>query len=204
MNVLLLLFALATAKPTYVPIAAARNATQGTNVTVMGLISVPSGRFRSSSEDEGFAVQDQTGGIWVSVKKNLHLHDGERVLVSGALGTAAGKLQIASDPAQVKRLTGRALRVATGQIGSATAGHLVTIEGTITQAPQQDQQYGWKMMLDDGTGPILVYLNRSTDIDPHAASLKAGRRLRVTGFGNQYDTWYEVDPRSRRDLVALP
>jgi DNA/RNA endonuclease YhcR with UshA esterase domain len=51
---------------------------------------------------------------------------------------------------------------------------------------------------------VLIFLNTSTDINPHASYLKAGRRLRATGFGNQYDTTYEVDPRSRRDLVALP
>lgn len=197
------LFALLTATPTYIPILTARAAASGTTVTVMGLVTVPSGRFRSSSEDEGFAIQDQTAGIWVSLKKNLHLHDGDRVLVTGTMGTGAGKLQIATDPRNVKRLPGRALRVATGQVKTTIAGYLIAVEGTITQAPQKDAQYGWKLLLDDGTGPILVYLNRSTDINPHAASLKAGRRLRVTGFANEYDEHAEVDPRSRRDLRPL-
>ena len=188
---------------TYIPIAAARAQAQGSTVTVLGRVTVPSGRFSSSSADEGFAIQDQSGGIWVSVKKNLHLHDGERVLVSGTVGAGAGKLQIASDAEHVQRTT-RALRVATGQVGAATAGDLIAVEGTVTQAPQKDAQYGWKMLLDDGSGPVLVYLNASTDIDPHAASLKKGRRLRVTGFGNQYDTHYEVDPRERGDLHPLP
>lgn len=196
------LFALLTATPKYIPIAAARAQATGT-VTVMGLVTVPSGRFSSSSEDEGFAVQDQTGGIWVSIAKNLHLHEGERVLVTGTIGTGAGKTQIATDPAHVHRLAGHALLVATGQVGSATAGDIITVEGTVTQAPQKDAQYGWKMLLDDGTGAALVYLNASTDINPHAPALRKGRRLRVTGFGNQYDTHYEVDPRGRRDLQPL-
>ena len=204
MNVFLLLFALATAKPAYIPILTARSTTTGTAVTVMGLVTVPSGRFRSSSEDEGFAIQDQTAGIWVSLQKNLHLHDGDRVLVTGTLANGAGKLQINADPANVKRLAGRALRVATGQVKTTIAGYLIAVEGTVTQSPQRDKQYGWKMLLDDGTGPILVYLNRSTDIDPHSPSLKAGHRLHVTGFANQYEQNPEVDPRSRRDLRALP
>jgi DNA/RNA endonuclease YhcR with UshA esterase domain len=201
MNTILLLFALLT-KPSYIPIAAARAQAQGT-VTVMGLVTVPSGRFRSSSEDEGFALNDQTGGIWVSVAKNLHLHRGERVLVTGTLGTGAGKLQINAEPAQIRRLPGRALRVATGSIGTATLGDIVTIEGMVTTAPQKDESYGWKMWVDDGTGAAMVYLNASTDIDAHARYLRKGRRIRVTGFGNQYNTSFEVDPRGRQDLQAL-
>jgi DNA/RNA endonuclease YhcR with UshA esterase domain len=200
---ILFLVALLTTKPAYIPIAAARAHATGT-VTVMGLVTVPSGRFTSSSEDEGLAVQDQTGGIWVSIAKNLHLHQGERVLVTGTLGQGAGKLQIAADAAGVKRLPGRALRVATGSVGAYTAGDIITIEGVVTAAPEKDASYGWKMYLDDGTGPILVYLNASTDIHVHAPYLRKGRRLRVTGFGNQYDTHYEVDPRGRSDIQPLP
>ena len=102
-------------------------------VTVEGLVTVPSGDFRSSSSDEGFAIQDQTGGIWVSLDKNLHLRLGERVRVSGTLGESQQKLQIATDPAGIERLPGTQLRVATGQVGQATLGYLVTVQGTVTQ-----------------------------------------------------------------------
>lgn len=193
--------------PAYIPIAAARQQGQGATVTVVGLVTVPSGDFKSSSDDEGFAVQDQTAGIWVSVAKNLHLHLGQKVQVSGTLGTSAGKLQIQS--ATVKPLAGTVLRVATGQVGAATLGDIITIEGTITSAGvTKDLPYGWKLWVDDGSGAAQVYLNRTTDIDPHAPYLKAGKRLRVTGFGNQYTAGsintYEVDPRSKRDLTPLP
>lgn len=202
MLIIALLFAVVSSTPTYIPIAAARQQAQGAAVTVLGLVTVPSGDFTSSSGDEGFAVQDQTAGIWVAAAKNLHLHRGQRVLVSGTIGTNAGKLQIA--PASITPMPGSTLRVATGQVGTATLGDIVTIEGTITQNVVDDLPYGYKLFLDDGSGAAQVYLNKSTDINPHAPYLKAGRRLRVTGFGNQYNTAYEVDPRSRRDLVPLP
>lgn len=197
---------LVAAGPAYVPIAAARQQRQGTTVTVLGLVSVPSGDFSSSSADEGFALQDQTGGIWVSVKKNPHLHDGQRVEVTGTLGLGAGKLQIVpSGPSEVKPLPGHRLRVATGQVGTSTLGYIVTIEGTVTsQGVVADSPYGSKVWIDDGTGQAQVYLNATTNIDPRSPTLKPGRRIRVTGFGNQYDTTYEVDPRSREDIEALP
>ncbi len=203
---LLVAAALAAAPPSYIPIASARSQKEGTTVTVLGLVTVPSGDFRSSSADEGFAVQDQTAGIWVSIaKRDRRLHLGQKVQVTGKLGTSAGKLQIVpGDPSDIEVQPGSGLRVATGQVGAATLGYIVTVEGTITQNPVRDHPYGYKLFVDDGTGPVQVYLNASTDIDPRAPYLKAGRRLRATGFGNQYDTTFEVDPRSRRDLVALP
>ena len=188
------------APPPYIPIAEARQQAQGTAVTVEGLVTVPSGDFRSSSEDNGFAVQDQTGGIWVSLKENLHLRLGQRVRVAGTLGQSQEKLQINTDPASVKALPGKELRVATGHVGAATLGFLITVEGTLTEPVQKDAQYGYKVFIDDGTGQAQVYINRTTNIDPRAPYLKPGRAIRVTGFGNQYGTTYEIDPRSQSDV----
>jgi DNA/RNA endonuclease YhcR with UshA esterase domain len=186
--------------PAYIPIAEARQQAQGTAVTVEGLVTVPSGDFRSSSEDNGFALQDQTGGIWVSLEKDLHLRLGQRVRVAGKLGQSQQKLQIDADPANVKALPGKDLRVATGHVGAATLGFLITVEGTLTEPVQKDAQYGYKVFIDDGTGKAQVYINRTTNIDPRAPYLKPGRTIRVTGFGNQYGTAYEVDPRSQSDV----
>jgi len=188
------------APPPYIPIAEARQQEQGTAVTVEGLVTVPSGDFRSSSEDNGFALQDQTGGVWVSLKENLHLRLGQRVRVAGTLGQSQQKLQIDTAPANVKALPGKELRVATGHVGAATLGFLITVEGALTEPVQKDAQYGYKVFIDDGTGQAQVYINRTTNIDPQAPYLKPGRTIRVTGFGNQYGTTYEVDPRSQSDV----
>jgi DNA/RNA endonuclease YhcR with UshA esterase domain len=195
----------AAAGPNYVPIAAARTQAQGTTVAVMGLVTVPSGNFRSSSEDEGFAIQDQTAGIWISVKKDLRLEIGQRVLITGTLGQSVGKLQIVpNSPADVEALPGVRLRVATGQVAVATLGYLISVEGTITQdGVVADLPYGYKVFLNDGSGVAQIYLNASTNINPRAPYLKPGRQLRVTGFGSQYNTTYEIEPRDRRDLEPV-
>ena len=195
----------AAAGPNYIPIVSARVQPQGTTVAVMGLVTVPSGNFQSSSGDEGFAIQDQTAGIWISVKQNLKLKVGQRVLVSGTLGESFGKLQIVPhDVADVAALPGGKLRVATGQVGKATLGYLISVEGTITQdGVASDLPYGYKLFLDDGSGVVQVFLSESTKIDPRALNLKPGRQLRVTGFGSQYNTTYEVEPRDRRDLEPI-
>ena len=96
------------------------------------------------------------------------------------------------------------LRVATGQVGVATLGYLISVEGTITQdGVVADLPYGYKVFLNDGSGVAQVYLNASTNINPRAPYLKPGRQLRVTGFGSQYKTTYEIEPRDRRDLEPV-
>lgn len=55
-------------------------------VTVEGSVTVPSGVFTSSTFDQGFAIEDETGGIYISTIDNLNLHLHRRVRVTGALG----------------------------------------------------------------------------------------------------------------------
>lgn len=201
--ILLLALILTTPAFAQTPIAAARQQAQGSTVTVMGLVTVRPGDFSSSSGDEGFAIQDQTGGIWISVPNRLPLRVGQRVRVQGTLGTSNGKLQIVpAMPEGVEALRGDQLRISTGQVGAATLGYIVTIEGAIVRS-ESDDQYGWKLWIDDGSGEAQVYLNKGTHIDPRAPYLQVGKRIRVTGFGNVYDTTYEVDLRSRRDIIPV-
>ena len=187
------------ATPDYIPVAAARQRAAGDAVTVLAMVTVPSARFQSSSDDKGFAVQDQTGGIWISTATDLGLREGQRVLVTGKAGVKARKVQIVAT--NVQRLTGSELRVATGQVGAATAGFIITVEGTITRT-DDDKPYGYKVFLDDGSGETQVFLNASTDIDAAAKQFQRGRTIRVTGFSSQYETTYEIEPRSRADIQS--
>ena len=58
---------LGAADPKTISIAEARSLPLGTIVTIDGVVTVPSGAFSSSTFDQGFAIQDRTGGIYVSV-----------------------------------------------------------------------------------------------------------------------------------------
>ena len=51
--------------PKTIPIAEARSLPLGTIVTIDGVVTVPSGAFSSSTFDQGFAIQDRTGGMSV-------------------------------------------------------------------------------------------------------------------------------------------
>jgi DNA/RNA endonuclease YhcR with UshA esterase domain len=183
----------------------ARNLALGSEVTVSGAVTVLPGTFSSSSNDQGFAIHDQTAGIYVSLQKRIKLRLGQTVLVAGILGESDGRLQLVPpSSSEVHSLHEKTLLISTGSVGESTVGSLVTIEGAITKTGvNQDAPYGSFVFLDDGSGLAKVYLNASTNIDSHAAYLKKGRRIRVTGYINQFGSGYEIDPRSRQDIVPL-
>src|ERR1043165_3981470 len=73
-------------------IAEARSLPLGTVVTVDGSVTVPSGAFSSSTGDQGFAIQDHTCGIYVSVPNNLGFAPRQQVRVTGELADSNGLL----------------------------------------------------------------------------------------------------------------
>jgi DNA/RNA endonuclease YhcR with UshA esterase domain len=46
----------------------------------------------------------------------------------------------------------------------------------------------------------LIFVNVQTGIS--MSGLVLGRSVSVTGFSSQYDTHYEIDPRSADDIAA--
>src|SRR5262245_10419748 len=73
-----------------ISIAAARHLPLGTVVTVEGSVTVPSGVFASSFFDEGFAIQDSTAGIYISMADNLGLRFLQKARVTGTLMDSGG------------------------------------------------------------------------------------------------------------------
>jgi len=188
--------------PHPIDIGAARQLPLGTVVTVEGSVTVPSGDFSSSSFDEGFAIQDHTGGIYVSVATNLGFTVRQRVLVTGQLVDSFGLLTLvpASDSDVEERGHGQRVRplwVRTGSVGAANQGRIVRVVGVITQPVEPDPPFGNKVFVDDGSGPIRVFVNSSTGID--VSSLAQGQLLSVVGFSSAFND-PEIDPRFQSDL----
>lgn len=194
----------AEAAPRLRSIAAARALPVGTVVTVAGLVTTPSNAFNSSLFDKGFAIQDQTGGIFVSLQQDLRVLPRRQVTVTGKLEEHSGLLTIVpASPAAVDfggvgaRITPVWLQSAT--IGEATEGLIVEVVGRISQAPTSDLPYGYKLSVDDGSGEVLIFVNVETGID--VDTLELGELVRVVGFSSQYDTHYEIDPRRPSDIT---
>src|SRR5882724_6991371 len=166
-----------------IDIAAARALPLGTVVTVKGSVTVPSGAFSSSTFDQGFAIQDRTGGIFVSIATDLDLSVRREVQVTGRLAGNGPRVE--------------PRWVSTASVNESTESLLLQVVGTITGPIVPDPPFGTILSLDDGSGPIRIFACTSTGID--LSGLATGQRLSVTGLGYQFGD-YEVDPRFQSDL----
>jgi|CXWL01.1.fsa_nt_gi hypothetical protein len=188
-------------------IADAREQPAGTLVTVEGAVTVASGTYTSSTFDEGFALEDRTAGIYVSSAFNSGLGLHRRVRVTGIVGDDGfGQLVLRpAAPGDVVRRHG-AFRVHpdavdTGEVGEATEGSLVEVEGTITRPVVVDLPFGYQVFIDDGSGETQVFIAASTGINPLAIPfIRPGRRIRAVGLSGQFLAQNEVLPRNRGDL----
>ena len=192
-------------KPKKISIAEARSLPLGTVVTVDGSVTVPSGAFNSSTFDQGFAIQDHTGGIYVSVPDNLGFAPRQQVRVTGQLADSFGLLVLTNVTDTKAHGSGpkvQALPVATGAVGEATEGKLVRITGTITQPIVNDLPFGFIIFINDGSGEVHSFVCASTGID--VSGLSQGQTIEVTGFSGQFADAFEVDPRFQDDIKVIP
>jgi hypothetical protein len=186
-------------------IADARAMPVGSVVTIEGTVTTPAGVFASSFFDEGFAIQDETAGIFVSFPDtNIGVQPPRHVEVTGVLQDSSGLLVIAPASAEAVKVKGRdkPIRptwVRTGSVGESTEGSLVRAVGVITQGPIDDLPFGHKFFIDDGSGEITVYVNLATNVD--VTPLGVGQLIEVTGFSSQFTDHYEIDIRGPEDLA---
>ena len=190
-----------------ISIAEARSLPLGTVVTIIGAVTVRSGAFSSNTFDQGFAIQDHTGGIYISTADNLGFAPRQQVRVTGKLADSVlPGLLVLIDVTDTKALgTGpkvQPLPVATGAVGEATEGKLVRVTGTITQPIINDLPFGFVIFVNDGSGELHIFVCASTGID--VSGLSQGQTIEVIGFSGQFADHFEVDPREQSDIKVVP
>jgi hypothetical protein len=176
-------------------IAKARRQPLGSTVTVRGTVTVPTHAF-----DPGFAIQDKAAGIYVLDSGSAPRALGDAVEVTGTLVDSFGLLAI--QPAAITaRGAGERTRPqerSTGAVGESTEGRLLTLEGRMVGDLIDDSPFGFKLDIDDGSGPIQIFLFPGTGI--RTAGLHDGVSLEVVCFSNQFEAIFECDPRQPADL----
>jgi hypothetical protein len=183
------------ARPGRDTIEGARREALGAAVTVTGTVTVPTNAF-----DAGFALQQEASGIYVLDSLGGSYALGARVEVSGILVDSSGLLAI--QPTRI-RAAGRGRPIepacaATAAVGETTEGRLLRLHGAMRGALVDDSPYGFKLDVDDGSGPVQVFLYPGTGIS--TAGLVDGAELSVVCFSSQFETHYECDPREPGDL----
>lgn len=173
-------------------VANARAAAPGAHVTVEGTVTVPSGVI-----DAGFAITDGGAGVHVAADSTVHVAVGDRVRVRGVAGEIHGLRSIRAEAVERRGTSAPMLArdVDTGAIGERTEGWIVRVHGRSVGRVQPDLPYGYKLRLDDGSGPVQVFL--PPWVGAPFVQLVPGAQVWVTGFSGQYDSTYEVIPAAR-------
>jgi len=189
-------------------IADARAQGPGAIVTVEGYVTAPSGVFSGFSFDQGFAIQDHSAGIYVSVAENSALQLNKHVRVTGTLSSSFNQLVLAANVADVQVLNGAkhiaTTPVSTGDINDDSEGLLVSVEGLVTVGPVDDLPFGWKFYLDDGSGEITIFIASTVNLNPFDVPwLMPGQKVRLTGFSSEFDDHFEINPRRQGDLIPM-
>jgi DNA/RNA endonuclease YhcR with UshA esterase domain len=195
--------------PPVSPIGEARSEADGTLVTVEGYVTVPSGTFYSATGEQGFAIQDDSAGVYVKMVDKLDLALNTRVRVTGVLGEMAQLRIIDAATTGVTTLSGTQTIapqvVATGEVDEDVEGRLIEVAGALTRAVEEDPPYGLRVFIDDGSGEIQVFVHVVDGVGViDTEDLEAGTAIEVVGLAAQYEAVYEVAPRQASDLVVVP
>lgn len=193
-----------TASPPVTPIALARALPDGARVTIAGVALTA-----SDFVDGGGYVADAGGGIAVLVTDGAYAR-GELVTVSGTLEDRYQQRTLRAAAADLRSLAGAsapaAQEVATGAVGEAWEGRLVSVVGTV-RGSATTLSSGTAFDLDDGSGTARVLVPTSSGID--LAAWGAGATVRLVGVVGQRDSTgsgaagYRVQPRDPADVRSV-
>ena len=189
-----------------IKIAEARALPEGHGATIEGHITAAPGGFNSFMDDQGFVLQDESGGVYISLAERLDIILDQRVQVTGKLSRVAEMVVLETAAPDVRPLrrgakTAAPLTVSTGDVGEATESILVRVHGRLTQPVGDDSPYGMKVFIDDGSGETQVFVALVAGMPlVDLSGLAVGQAITVVGVGARYETTWEVLPRRAEDL----
>ena len=187
------------------PIATARAAGANWTGTLEGNLTLAPGSIRPDT----FAFQDATGGMYVFVASSSGvslppLELGDVVQVEGTLKDFSGLLEIDPITSFTRISTGtvpapQVISTSVAIVGP-TQGWLVQVSGTATWSTPQTLGADWSFTLNDGSGPIKIFIDKDTGIDLRDAT--SGSKMIITGFSGNNANTPQVMARFQADVVV--
>ncbi|WP_163582126.1 5'-nucleotidase C-terminal domain-containing protein [Gracilibacillus saliphilus] len=177
----------------------ARNADDGQEVTIEGVVTTDTGNWGS----QGFYVQDETAGIYI-FQNELELEQGDLVQLTGIKGKYRGELQISSLSHLEKLGEGDVpapIHVTPSQISSANEAQLVQLEGAVISELNEVNDYGtfeFNATIDGET--VLVRVDNRTGLVFNDFDFANGDKVNIVGVSSQFDGTTQLKPRGANDI----
>lgn len=188
-------------------IADARELSDGTAVTVEGVVTVSNDALRVGAQFTTY-VQDETGGINVFAyeQKNLpNVEKGDKIKVAGTLDTYNGLKELIPTSIEVieqDQELPEPIEISLSELqDEATAesleGQLVQLNGYINNVPDTPAGGGYNVSIIDAdfNGTILRVMENALDI----SQVPSGYWYDVTGIVSQYNS-YQLIPTEQADI----
>ncbi|WP_235847556.1 OmpL47-type beta-barrel domain-containing protein [Paenibacillus tuaregi] len=186
--------------PTVVPVADARQAADGTVVTVEGVITTEPGLFGG----QGFYLQDSSGGIYVFQNASGY-HAGDKVSVSASKTVYNGEIELENPVLIEKKGTAElpepVIQTALSESnqGQFVTLQQVTIQNYKTAAPAGSFEFD---VLSSSGAATHVRVDGRTGISAEAFMQKypAGTVVNISGISSVFKGAYQLKPVSEKDV----
>lgn len=179
-----------------IPLKEIRQEDLGEKIKTRGVVSVPPGILGSQI----FYLAGSGMQVYLYKKDFPELKIGDLVEVIGEISETQGERRIKVASGQEIKVLAKSepptpQEISALEIGEDTEGNLVSIAGTIIE------NRGQKLILDDGNEEVVVYLKKTTGINPQ--NFSDGNKIKVTGIVSQRNGVYEILPRFLEDIEIL-
>ncbi len=172
----------------------------GAAVSLTGIVYVVNGTYNSGSIY--FHCGSGGNGGMTFFDSAVVVADGDEITVTGTVGAFGDEIQLTGTAVTVNS-SGNAYTaevIGTGDLAAGTPnlGGLMEVTGMLALV---SEGFNSIYTVDDGTGPVLMFLDGSTGIDPVVVNGWLGDIVTVRGATKCFDGQGELLPRSIEDIV---
>ena len=175
----------------------------GDVVTLTGIVYVVPGTYNSGSTY--WQCSGGTGGMTL-FDSGLVVSLGDEISVEGTVGAFGSEIQLTSTTVTVLS-SGNAEVVtpmASGDLAAGTDmfGDLMSVQGLLSKT-EADGCFNCEYAIDDGSGPVIVFVDGTTGITEAALDMWQGDIVKITGATKCFNDAGEILPRSVDDIVLI-
>lgn len=179
----------------------AREAAEGTVVTVEGIITSQPGLFGG----QGFYLQDETAGIYV-FQSDAGYQAGDRIRISAVRTLYNGEVEL-ENPVHIEKLGTGEIPVPQVQdtVNDSNQGQLITltnveIQDVVTAAPAGSFEFG--ALSEDGQSVRVRFDGRTgVSVDEFNTLFPVGTRVDISGISSVFRGTYQLKPLTLNQVV---